>query len=261
VVVGQEKLGKTTFAAAAPNVLLIPLEIGYAGVTVPKTGMLTTLAQVQDLLKEIEHYCASGAFPYKTLAIDSVTALERLIHDDVIARDPSSKNAKKTVTMESAHGGYGKAYLLANDEFSEILGSFDRLAVNYGLNVVMTCHTFSNRVADPTSGEYEVWDLLLHSPKNARTYGKREILAQWADVIGFLYEPVFIQRHEKDKMARAVTQNKGRVLALSRTPAYVAGNRLGVVGEIQLPAPPTNSWNALAQAIYTVNPAIDVFTR
>jgi hypothetical protein len=263
VVAALEKMGKTTFCAGAPGVLLVPLEVGYAGVNVNKTPLLESYKAVLQLLSEIEqliqqHRAANRPLPFGTLAFDSATALERMIHEHVLSLDTIRG---KTTTMEVAHGGYGKAYAVANNLFAELLTQLDRLSVWYGINIIFTCHVFSSVVKDPMIGEYNSWDLLLHSPKNEKTYGKREIITQWADVVGFLHEPAFLATSDAgSKMARAVSQNKGRVLSLSRTPAYVAGNRFGMLADVKLPAPPANSWNAFAEALYKTN-GIDVFTR
>ena len=260
VVYAQEKMGKTTLGAGAPNALLVPLEVGFAGVSVHKTPMLQSLAQVKEFLTEVYTALTAGQFPFRSIVFDSATALERYIHEAVLASDPSvvQSNGRKTVTMESAHGGYGKAYLLANAEFSQILGFLDVLAGQFGINIVFTCHAFSSRLLDPTAGEFDSWDILLHSPKNAKTYGKREIITQWADIVGFIYEPIVVS--ESGRVSRGVSQNRGRLIGVSRTPAYVAGNRFGMVEEIKLPTPPNNSWNALANAVYS-STGIDVFNR
>lgn len=258
VIAGQEKMGKTTLCAGAPGALLVPLEVGYSGVSVAKTPMIQSLHDLHSFLGEVLQLAQQGQFPYKTLVFDSGTALERQIHDAVIKRDPAYKPGSKVITMESAHGGYGKAYNLANEEFDVLLSIFDQLAVYANINIVLTCHVFSSKVMDPTSGEYDSWDLLLHSPKNAKTYGKRERISQWADVIGFLYEPIFVSK--TDNLTKAVSQNKGRVLGLSRTPGYIAGNRFGVAGEFPIPGPPANGWNTLAHVLYQSS-GIDVYTR
>lgn len=259
VLAAQEKMGKTTLCAGAPGVLLVPLEVGYSGVQVARTPMLQSLDELHQFLAEVTAAAQRGAFPYQTIAFDSATAMERHIHDAVIKRDPlSGRGGKKTITMDSAHGGYGKAYSIANDEFDTLLMAFDQLAVYGGINIILTCHVFASKVVDPTSGEYDSWDLLLHSPKNNKTYGKRERITQWADVIGFLYEPMFVSK--VDNMNRATSQNKGRMLGVSRTPSYMAGNRFGVVGEFPIPAPPANGWNTLAQVLHQSS-GIDVYTR
>lgn len=261
VIAGQEKMGKTTMGAGAPGSLLIPLEVGYAGISTAKTPMLQNWEEVQLFLQEVTGLCQRGQFPYKTLVFDSATALERHLHDVVLRADPAYKNGiKKTITMESAHGGFGKAYNLANDYFNGFLQQLDQLAVYGGLNIILTCHVFASKVIDPTAGEYDSWDLLLHSPKNQKTYGKREMLTQWADVVGFLHEPIFISQANDKAMARATSQNKGRVIGLSRTPSYIAGNRFGIMGEVAIPSPPQNGWNSFAHALYTAC-GIDIYTR
>lgn len=260
VIAGQEKMGKTTLCAGAPGALLVPLEVGYAGVNVAKTNMLQSWQEVEAFMAEVTALAQRSQFPYKTIVFDSCTALERHIHDAIIRRDPLYKPGagKKMITMDSAHGGYGKGYNLANEEFDSFLQSCDMLAVYGGINIVLTCHVFSSKVMDPTAGEYDSWDLLLHSPKNAKAYGKRERLTQWADVVGFLYEPIYVSTGEK--ITKAISQNKGRVLGLSRTPGYLAGNRFGVTGEVPIPPPPANGWNTLAGVLYQSS-GIDIYTR
>lgn len=260
ILAGGEKIGKTTLCGQAPNCLLVPCEVGFANVAVAKTPMLQTWEEIQAFLSEVVIAAQKGQFPYKTIAFDSATAIERHIHDAIIRRDPAYRpGSKKIITMESAHGGYGKAYNLANEEFDQFLMTCDQLAIYGGINIIMTCHVFTSKLVDPNSGEYDSWDLLLHSPKNAKTYGKRERITQWADIIGFFYEPIFVSKGDGG-LAKAVSQNKGRVLGLSRTPSYTAGNRFGVQGELQIPAPPTNGWNVLAHALHEKT-GIDIFTR
>ena len=254
----QEKMGKTTLACGAPGSLLVPLEVGYESVTTAKTPMIQSWDELQALQGEIFATAQQGRFPYQTIVYDSATALERMIHDKTLSRDPAyGKGNAKAITMESALGGYGKAYTYANELFDIFLKQCDQLAVHGNINIILTCHAFASKMIDPQSGEYDSWDILLHSPKNNKTYGKREMLTQWVDMLGFLYEPMYITKGE-DNVAKGISANKGRVLGLSRTPAYVAGNRYGIVGEI--PIPQQMGWNYLADAIHKSS-GVDVFTR
>lgn len=257
VIAGVEKVGKTSLTTGAPDALLVPLEIGYSGVTVAKTPMLQSFDEVEQLLAEIQASAQTGQFPYRTIVFDSATALERMLHESIVRMDPLyNPGNKKTVTMDSALGGYGKAYNYANEKFAAFLSSCDKLAVYGGINIVLTCHVFAAKLIDPNAGEYDSWDLLLHSPKNQKTYGKREMITQWADIVGFMYEPIYISKG--DTLSKGVSANKGRVLGLSRTPSYVAGNRYGIEGEVSIPK--QDSWNHFANAIYQAS-GIDVFKR
>jgi hypothetical protein len=257
VIGGVEKVGKTTLATGAPRTLLVPMETGYSGVSVMRTPKPETFEDVMELLEDIKAQSIESVFPYKSLVFDSATALEVLIHNATLERDPLySPGNKKTVTMDSALGGYGKGYAFANGLFRDFLNICDELAEYGGINIILTAHVFAGKILDPTTGEYDTWDLLLHSPKNQKTYGKREMLTQWADLVGFMHEPVFIS--EGKVLNKAISAGKGRVLGLSRTPGYVAGNRLNMTGVI--PIPKEENWNSLAEAIHAAC-GIDVYNR
>lgn len=257
VISGVEKIGKTTLACNAPRALLVPLEAGFSGVKVNRTPVLDNFDAIMQVLDEAIYYCSVQQFHFQTIVFDSATALERILHQKVLATDPLFANGnKKGLIMDNALGGYGKAYNFANDLFGNFLAKCDSLAITYGINIILTCHVFAAEVVDPTAGKYNCWDLLLHSPKNQKNYGKREMVTQWADLIGFIHEPIFVT--EGKEMNKAISQNKGRILAVNRTPSYVAGNRFKMVNDIVLPA--DSGWNWLAQEIYNTS-GIDYFNR
>lgn len=247
-IAGCEGVGKTSLSCGAPGVLLIPLEQGFAGQTCPHTPLIKSYDEFTGLLAEITVACQKGQFKHKSLSIDSATSLERMVHDKTLQSDGSWKTGNpKGLTMESALGGYGKAYQFADELFHKVLSTLDDLATYGGINIIFTCHVFASKVLDPTAGEYNQFDLLLHSPKNNKTSGKREMLCQWADVVGFLYEPMFVTK-TSESFSQGISKNTGRILGLERTPGYIAKNRFNMTGEIAVPR--EASWNYLAQAIF-----------
>lgn len=248
VIAGCEGVGKTSLASGAPGVLLIPLEQGFAGMTCPHTPLIKTYDEVSSLLAEITASAQKRTLKYKSLELDSATSLERMVHEKTLQSDGGWKAGNpKGITMESALGGYGKAYQYADELFAKLLSTLDDLATYGGINIIFTCHVFASKVLDPTAGEYNQFDLLLHSPKNNKTSGKREMLTQWADIVGFLYEPMFVAKNS-DTFTQGISANKGRVLGLERTPGYVAKNRFNMSGEIAIPR--EQGWNYLADSIY-----------
>lgn len=256
VIAGQEKMGKTTLVCGSPKPLLIPLEVGYGGVAIQKTKMIQSYSELNTLMEEIKAYCKAQQFPFSSIIFDSATALERHIHQQVIESDPTWLKSNKSLTMATAHGGYGKAYIAANELFNSFLKTCDELATVHKLNIIFTCHVFSADIEDPMFGNYHSWDLLLHSPKDQKSYGKREMLTQWADVVGFLHEPVSISNNNGQTLG--YVKQEGRLLGLSRMPQYVAGNRYQYQGTVQIPQ--ENGWNHLAQALYESR-GIDIFSR
>jgi hypothetical protein len=259
VITGQEKMGKTTLACNAPRALLIPLEMGFGAINVHKTRQIEAFDDLKATLFEIRSRVQAGTFPFMSIVLDSATAAERIIHQKTLEGDKDWKPGNpKGLTMETALGGYGKAYGHANELFCDILSILDELAFYGGLNIIFTAHVFASKMIDPAFGEFDAWDLLLHSPKNNRNYGKRELITQWADMVAFLHEPFFITKG--DQIQQATTMNQGRVIGVERKPAYVAGNRFGLQGTV--PIPPVNGWNNLAQAVHVATGGqIDLFNR
>lgn len=273
VIAAVEKMGKTTLGCDAPGALLIPLEVDAVALErYPHTPILENIDQVFQLCEELLAMGAAGQLrPGQSLVWDSATALEKFIHTSVLMEDKGYVNAYdhatgvlkpncKAVTMESALDGYGKAYSRANEKFSTWLRYQDQLAYKYGVNIIVTCHVFANRIQDPSNGEYDSWDLLLHSPKNNKTYGKREMITQWADMIGFLHEPMFVVKDEGSAMARGIVAGQGRAIAVDRTPSWVAGNRFGMSGVISIPL--VGGWNAIANAVWqSTGGRVDLWKR
>jgi len=260
IVSGVEKVGKTTFAGQAPDSLFIPMEAGYAGITTAKQPRIYDFQTVLGLLDEIIKACQTGKFPYKTIVFDSATALETFIHNQVIESDPSwipGKPKPASLIIDTCLGGYGKGHNKANDLFKVFLNKCDELASFGKVNIIMTCHVFPATVKDPIHGDYTTYDLLLHSPKNERSYGKREMITQWADIIGFMYEPITVISSETGTtVGKSLTG--GRVLGVSRTPGYVAGSRFKMSGEISIPL--SDGWNHFAKALHDAS-GIDMFNR
>ena len=260
VIAGPEKVGKTTLACGAPGALLVPLEMGFASMSVAKTPMLESWEAVGQLCEELRQAAlAKRIGPGTSIVWDSATALERLIHEATLRKDPAYKPGNPAgLTLNIALGGYGKAYSVANGMFEMWTRYADELT-RYGINTVVTCHVFAAMVQDPQHGEFQQWDLLLHSPKNQKEYGKREFMTQWADMIGYLHEPIFVMKNEQGKGPnRAVSSNQGRQLAVDRQPSWVAGNRYGMTGLVPIPA--AQGWNYLADAIYK-SCGIDLYNR
>jgi hypothetical protein len=234
------------------------MEQGFTGVSCERTPLIKSWDEVTGLVSEITTSCQKKQFKFKSLVLDSATSLETFCHEKTLKTDSGWRDGNpKGLTMNSALGGYGKAYEYANTLFVNFLKSLDDLATYGGINIVLTCHCFAAKVLDPTAGEFNQFDLLLHSPKDNKGYGKREILTQWADIIGFLHEPMFVTK-TSETFSQGISANKGRVMGLECTPGYVAGNRYGIRGEIAIAK--EAAWNYLAHAIYQSS-GIDVYNR
>lgn len=262
VITGVEGVGKSTLACDAPNSLLIPLEAGAPAAlkTARLPNVLTTWAEVESLTGELIAAAKAGKLARgNTLVWDTATALERIMQEETLRVDDAGRRKfGKGHNMATAHEGYGKAYLVARNYFSQWLGWLDQLSLYGGINNIVTCHVFAATIVDPTQGEYQSFDLLLHTPKDQKNYGARELLTQWADCVAFLHSPLIVMKAEGDKFSRGISANQGRVLAVDRAPAYTAKNRYGLHESISIP--PVAGWNNFADAVFKSS-AIDLYNR
>jgi len=76
---GVHGVGKSTWAAQAPDCLFLNLEDGLNDIDCSRSGLITQFDQVMDSLR----WLAENPHDYKHLAIDSVDWLEAIIHKEV----------------------------------------------------------------------------------------------------------------------------------------------------------------------------------
>jgi len=111
---GTHGIGKSSWAAQAPDVLFLNLEDGLNDIDVAKTEHLIRLEQVMEALT----FLATQKHDFKWVAIDSADWLEALIHDQV-ASDAGKKSINEI--------GYGNGYKLAAAYWDKILTMLDWL--------------------------------------------------------------------------------------------------------------------------------------
>lgn len=250
---GQEKSGKSTFFAggtvntaqgpvalpSAPKPIFIQTEDGLRGLDAEAFPLANKYQDVVDALGVL----AQEDHDYKTLIIDSADWLERLIHQQVI--ETCIYDVKGVKTMESAHGGYGKAYSVALTYWKSILAGLDWLNTNKSMIVGIICHSVVAPYNDPSAEQpYDVLSLKLHQPKKGT--GARDLLSEWADIIGYAEKKVMISRKSFDgkEIARAqAIKGVLNKLHLVGSAAYVAGNRYNLPETIDL------SWGAFQDAL------------
>lgn len=101
-ILGDSGMGKTTMGCTFPNPIVIRAEDGLQSIPSNiRPDALPVLAKSDDLWEQLTALLKEP-HDYKTVVVDSVTALERLFIQSVIESDP--KNPK---SINQALGGYG----------------------------------------------------------------------------------------------------------------------------------------------------------
>lgn len=228
VIAGPGKIGKTTFAAHAPNAVGILTEDGADAVDASAFPLCKTLDDVYSaiatLLKE-EH-------GFETVFLDSLDWLEPLLHNHVCA-------ANKWPNIEAP--GYGKGYIAAAEEWRNLLSGFEALRQQKNMAVILIAHDKIKRFESPLHDGYDQYTLKLHDRAAA-------LVMEWADVIGWANYQIVTTESDAgfgNKEVKARTTGK-RILHVEPHPAHMGGNRFGLKNM-------SLDWDAFAAALAANN--------
>jgi hypothetical protein len=227
---GEPKIGKSTFAAMAPNSIGILTEDGMSGIDAQAFPLATTLddvyAGIGTLLNE-EH-------EFQSVFVDSLDWMEPLVNAHVC-------KANKWDNIEAP--GFGKGYVAAAAEWKNLLEGFEALRRDRGMAIILICHVKQQRIESPTHEGYDAYVLKLHNRASA-------LVEEWADIVGFAAHRIAIKKTDAgfgNKEAKALKTGE-RMLYLEAHPAYPSGNRFGL-------ADCPLSWDAFAEQLNALQSA------
>jgi hypothetical protein len=217
---GDAGSGKTSLAATFPEPFIIrtqgeamPRDIdpakapkGLAPLGGKRNGDLWDESELFDQLMAL----VKEDHTFKTLIVDSVTGLESLFVENIIAAQPP-----KQKTMNAAGNGYGSAWDLVVAKHARVKKAAEVLRDKKGMNVVFICHVDVNRLDPPEGEAYTKYDLQLNK-KTAPIYTNN------VDVVGMVKQETIVMEGGKAKSTGA------RLLSVAMTPANVSKNRLGI---------------------------------
>ena len=224
---GTAGIGKTTFAANAPSPIFIRTEDGLGSLdadTFPVAQSWSDVMEALSALYQEQH-------DYKTVVIDSLSALEPLIWKQV-AKD-HNKNGIEDL-------GFGKGYVFAQDYWQQLLMGCAALRDEKGITPILIAHSEVSRFDSPEVEPYDRFQIRLHKRAMALVYER-------ADVIGFCNWRTVIVKDEVgigQKQSRGVSTGE-RLLHLVERPAYLAKNRYSLPETMPL------DWATFSQALST----------
>jgi hypothetical protein len=222
---GREKVGKSTFAASAPNPIFIQTEDGLNGLDTQAFPLCKTYSEVLEAINAL----ATEKHEFKTVVLDSADWLETLIHDHICKLDGVADISK-------ASGGFHRGFSTAANVMKDLLARLDNLNKNHGMIVIVICHTTVLQSKDPESESYDVATLKLHKAASA-------VLAEWGDVLGYARYPIIVTKNtDGDFKARDKGLSVMNELIVGKSASCLSGNRYGLPNKLPL------SWQAFEQA-------------
>ena len=207
VIYGPEKMGKTTLASEFPAPVFLQTERGESGdLELDSFGHLTSFGSVLDGIGVL----ASEDHGFKTVVLDSVSAMEKLIWAEVCRRNNWS-------SIEQP--GFGKGYVETDYAWAEVIDALNFLRNERGMNVILIAHATITRFDDPETQSYSRYDIDLH--KRAEAMLKREV-----DAILLVKKDVTIKQEGPGGKGRARADGgETRWIYCQGRPAFTAGNR------------------------------------
>ncbi len=213
---GVPGVGKSTFAANAPEALFLQLEEGVSHLDVHKTKLLGSWNEVKDALR----FLGTQQHSYKWLIVDTVTRLQDLIDAQVCSENGVDSIAKIP---------YGKGPSYTQNYWIELMKMLRYLRDSRGLNTILVAHVELKPFQDPETETYDKYGPALH--KNVSAF-----MVQECDAV--LFARYHVRTKEVDKgFGRTETKalrNASRVLRCNDGPTATAKNRYGMPDEIAL---------------------------
>lgn len=211
-ITGDSGMGKTSLASTFPKPIFIRAEDGMQSIPEAiRPDAFPIIKEVDDLWNQLKALIHED-HEYKTVVIDSITAIERMFIQYVVDNDP-----KKPKSINSAMGGYG-AGLSAVASMHQRIRKASQFLLDKGINVVFIGHADTETIELPDQDPYTKYSLRL---------GKKSVAPYVDDVdlVGFLKLETFTTGDGERKKA---ISDGTRVLVTYATAANVSKNRFGI---------------------------------
>ena len=219
---GVDGLGKTTFAAGAPNPVFLFTEEGKGLLDVASFPMVTKVADVHEAIGTL----LNDVHQFQTLVLDTADWLETIVWNETEAK------------YEAKELAYGKGAVIVANEWHKILAGFNALRTDRGMTIIILGHTQIKRFDSPETEPYDRYQPKLQERSS-------DLLREWADAVFFANYKVVVRKTDvgfKKEVSRGVSSGE-RLLYTTEKPSHRAKNRWGLPESLPL------SWSALSDAL------------
>lgn len=216
---GDAGMGKTSLACTFPSPIVIRAEDGLQSIpSAQRPDAFPVLSKEDDLWQQLT-YLIKEKHDYKTLIIDSVTALERLFIDEIVSNDP-----KKPRSINQALGGYGAGLMAVGALHQRVRKAASILNEKRDMHVIFIAHADTETIELPDQDPYTRYSLRL---------GKRSVApyVDDSDMVGFLKLETFTQGDGERKKA---ISDGTRLLVTYATAANISKNRYGITEDLEV---------------------------
>ena len=217
---GDAGTGKSSLAATFPNPIFIRVEDGVSRIheAVPMPDVFPIVKTEDDIQAQLK-WLLTEKHDYKTVVIDSVSALEAVFTEAILAQDGRAK------TLSTALGGYGAGYAALASRHRGIRKMCGILNDRRGMAVVFISHADLETMRLPDTDDYARYSLRLNA-KSLPAY------VDDVDLVGFVRLVSALKGDDGDR--KKVISNGDRELICYATAASVSKNGYGITEPLDL---------------------------
>lgn len=205
---GVQGVGKSSWASTSDHPVFIQTEDGLGEIDCAKFPLARSLGDVMAALEELR----TATHEFKTIVIDSLDWLERLIWADV-CRAENVSNIEKI--------GFQKGYTYALNYWRPFLDALDRLRRDRQMAVILIAHTKIEKFQTPEDSAFDRFSPRLHKLAAA-------LVMEWCDEVFFATYSITT---DPKKVKNTIPE---RIMRTSEGPTHVAKNRLNMPYELPL---------------------------
>ena len=223
LVYGTAGIGKSTFATCAPSPIVIQTEDGLGEIDTHKFPVAQSLAEVMASLAALY----TEDHPYRTVVIDSLDWLERLIWLEVVKRKPTTEKGRLVTSIEDY--GFSKGYTYALEPWQEIIEGLNALRNDRQMMIILLAHAKIERFENPETDAYDRYSPRLNKHASA-------VIQEWCDEVLFATYKVHTRQTDEgfDNTRTRGIGTGDRILRTTERPAHMAKNRLSLPEEMPL---------------------------
>lgn len=235
VLLGVEKIGKSTFASGSESPIFIPIK-GEEGIDDISAGKFPACGSLGDVITCL-NTLHTDEHELKSVVIDSASALEPLIHRGVCLRNENADSINKGKLS------YGVGHTEALNDWRTIIEWLDVLRRRKNMTSIIIGHVRVRRFDDPGGLSYDQYQFDLHDKA-------ANLLYRWADLILFCNTKVVVKQEDAG-FNRTIGKGKDftegqRFLYTQKRPSHPGGGR-GIFG--RLPYELDLTWSAFQEAV------------
>ena len=229
---GLEGVGKSTFAAGAPNPIFLGAEDGTSELDVERFPQPQTWPEVIEAVDELR----TAEHDYKTLVIDTLDWVEPLCWAHLCAT--WTPDGRKTKVKNIEDYGFGKGYNEAGGLWRVLISRLERLREQRRMDMVLLAHSWIRTFKNPMGGDYDRFEMKLHKIAAG-------IWREWCDAVVFAAHD--ITTYEDGRRIKGIGTG-ARILHTQHNAVWDAKNRYDLPPSLPL------DWNAFAEAVRTRRP-------